>query len=565
MKKIDFTYYNINEDMDIENIEILKDIEKYGDNVEMIINNNHDWNYLKTFSYDCENLINWYPFFKNANVLEINPKTGSLSSYLCNTCEHVTIIEPSKINCKIIQKRCANMSNVNIICSSINYVNLEEKYDYIILENLSNNTLEDLLTFSTNILKETGKILYFFENSIGIQNIITSESKSKDLYSKYEVESIIKKKHLYSNFYFVFPNHYIPELIFTDEYLEINDDISYTPMYYYNHVISQDEKKIFKQIIHDKSISNLANSYFVEISKKKVKKEVLFVKYNNYRKKEYNLITYYKNHKYYKKNKFKESKEFVNDIIESNTYLSNMNMQYISLKRENEEIYSIECNGTNLLDIIRKSCFGNLKITIFYIEKFWNEIKNSYVNYKSVNTKDTIFYKYGINFDNKKHKKMHYVEKLFIDMIPQNVIVKNNEYYYFDQEWVMENAPIEFLLYRIIRYTIHELNLPDYSNSYILDIFELKEVEEEFQELEDTFVLSARNSWYQYYKDYYNFNTIEILCNNLKNKEMEIENLNKIVKRLNYDIDNLNNEIYEILGSRSWKITKPLRKIANRN
>ena len=41
-----------------------------------------------------ENLINWYPFEKDASVLEIGAGMGALTGLLCQKCDSVTAFEP---------------------------------------------------------------------------------------------------------------------------------------------------------------------------------------------------------------------------------------------------------------------------------------------------------------------------------------------------------------------------------------------------------------------------------------------------------------------------------------
>ena len=243
--------------------------------------------------------------------------------------------------------------------------------------------------------------------------------------------------------------------------------------------------------------------------------------------------------------------------------LKKMHVNIADSKKENNEIYSNCINGSNLYNIIKQECYEDVIKTENYLTQFWIDVKNKYNNFIKF-PKNNIFTKYSIKIDNEKIMNLNYVEKLYIDMIPQNVIVKDNENIFFDQEWEMEKAPIEFLLYRIIRYTIPELNLKDYSIEYFLDKLGLKEYSDIFKELEDSFIESTQNSWYKYYLNYQRPCSIESLINQLEYKEHQINDLTKSIVKLENDVNNLNAELRNIVNSKSWKITKPLRNFRKR-
>ena len=54
-------------------------------------------------------------------------------------------------------------------------------------------------------------------------------------------------------------------------------------------------------------------------------------------------------------------------------------------------------------------------------------------------------------------------------MILQNIFYIDNKYFFYDQEWIEENIPIEFLVYRTIAYNpevIKHLNLKELLNEF---------------------------------------------------------------------------------------------------
>ena len=99
---------------------------------------------------------------------------------------------------------------------------------------------------------------------------------------------------------------------------------------------------------------------------------------------------------------------------------------------------------------------------------------------------------------------------------------------------------------------------------YFLDKLGLKEYSDIFKELEDSFIESTQNSWYKYYLNYQRPCSIESLINQLEYKEHQINDLTKSIVKLENDVNNLNAELRNIVNSKSWKITKPLRNFRKR-
>lgn len=529
-------------------------------NIENLLNANHEIEELKKFSYDNRNIISWYPF-KKGKALIINTERIALINFLKKSVGYVKVV--NNINCDYsILKDFYD--DIDIVCSNIKDDKLQDKYDYVIIDKLGKYSLEYFLLYIPKLLKKEGKIFYFFNNKLGFDKLIIN-SNNEECYLKEDIERIIKNSNMKPKFYNVFPNHYVPEIIFSDEYLDVNKSISYSPMYFYSNAVSKIENTFFRNMVEYNKINDFSNSYLVIIGKEKINSEISFVRYNNYRKKEYNLITYYKNNRYYKKANFEESSKFLENIIDNHNHLKDMGINIIKYKKEGNEIFSINKVGDNLCDIFKEKCNKDVDKAKEFFNDCWNKINVIYKEFISL-PDDNIFHKYGVSIDSKKLNKLHYVDRLYIDMILQNIIVKDSKYYFFDQEWMVRKAPIEFLLFRVIWYAIEELDvdLNKYSVKYFLKDFGLEEYSDVFLELEIAFQKSIKNSWNKYYEKYKNFYSVEILMNNIEDRERRIHEMEENIKKLAGEVTFLNNEISNIYNSKSWKVTKPLRYITEK-
>ena len=71
---------------------------------------------------------------------------------------------------------------------------------------------------------------------------------------------------------------------------------------------------------------------------------------------------------------------------------------------------------------------------------------------KSEENCTNVFQKYNIEIDEETKSKLNFIKYGIFDLIFQNCFLINNEYYFYDQEWIEENIPLEFIIYRAITY-----------------------------------------------------------------------------------------------------------------
>ena len=119
-------------DVEAELFEIVKhhdDPDDYSD----ILNSDDRWPILYHLSPIRQNIINWYPFEKDASCLEIGGGCGAITGTLCKNLQKVTVVELSKRRAKINYERHKGFNNLEIMVGNLNDMEFEEKFDYITL------------------------------------------------------------------------------------------------------------------------------------------------------------------------------------------------------------------------------------------------------------------------------------------------------------------------------------------------------------------------------------------------------------------------------------------------
>ena len=110
----------------------LLEIVKSGNDIEEILLNETDGSLLYHLSDIRKNLLSWYPFDKNATILEIGSECGALTGLFCEKAKKVVAVDPSKTKCEINAYR-NDYDNLEIVAGDLDAIKFEEQFDCITL------------------------------------------------------------------------------------------------------------------------------------------------------------------------------------------------------------------------------------------------------------------------------------------------------------------------------------------------------------------------------------------------------------------------------------------------
>ena len=558
------------------------------------INNNSKENYKAIIEKDTrievvmalseirENILNWYTFKENATILEIEPNYGEITGLLCDKASKVVGIENSLKKAEAIQKRHENKENLEIIVGNIENIELQEKFDYITLigtiENLSNiftGSIEEYIELIKKFLKEDGKIILAIDNKIGMKYFSKTDStgisienhNGKNLIGLKELKKIIKDTKLIENkIYYPMPDYKFTNAIFTDEKLLSKNNLSRNIIYNSEDTIKfYEENNAYKQILEeDKEIFKMfANSYLIEIGKENnQEKNIKFISFSNIRKPEYRIKTIVENENVYKYAINDNSNKHIENIKRNIDIMKKCNLNTVDSYEENR-IVSKYTNALTLDKVIINLINENKsEEAINIIKKFKNEIETKLTQ---TNSENNVFDKYNIKYEKTNIEKMKFIEEGLWDLIFQNCFYIDEKFYFYDQEWQEEKIPIDFILYRAIKYFSQ-------IKEYIQDekLYEIMGIEQEnielFDELDDKLQLIIRD------ENVWKIHTQGMEIIDLKRKELtanhqinllNIENAKDktLLEEKNKEIQELKEQLSSVYNSKSWKITKPLRTI----
>ena len=150
----------------------------------------------------------------------------------------------------------------------------------------------------------------------------------------------------------------------------------------------------------------------------------------------------------------------------------------------------------------------------------------------------------------------------------QNCFIINNELYFYDQEWREEVVPLDFILYRAIKY-FPEIRFY-LSMEELYDILNIDEsMIDLFEKLDNKLQENIRNNlMWKIHKQGKTVKELKIekLTDNhtMHLQRTALAEKNEEINNLKNETGKLKQELESVYQSRSWKITKPLRKLTNR-
>lgn len=537
-----------------------------------------------------ENILSWYPFKENSNILEIGANLGEITGVLCQNANRVVSIESSLQKAKAIETRYKEYENLEVIAGDINDITLEETFDYIVIMGIEEKEydIEILLTYAKKHIQLDGTIFISLNNILGLNQLNGLEdvdgdpNKENKFITKKEIENILNNMELNTyKFYYPLPNYKMPNIIFTDKHLPSHESILRDlTLYTKNKLLSFEEREIYRKILYeDKNMfPEFANSFLIEISNN-IENKIEYVSFGNSRKEEYRLETVLLDEIACKKPVNEKSKEHLEKIKKNIEILKNSNI-YMLDSYENDKIISKLVKNEKSLDKCLVAIFHEKGQEEFLKEvlKFKNELENKLE--KSEEDNINIFQKYHIEIQEELQKELHFVKYGIFDLIFQNCFVIDNKYYFYDQEWMEENMPLEFIIYRAVTYLgnaekeidankiLEGLGLKNYINIFDeLENILQKQIKDDIiwrihaennktiKNMYDTLVHERNLGAIKAQEEYNKY--LQIIEEKNKTEQEYVKEIQE--KKL--EIERLQAELNGIKNSRSWKLTKPLRSL----
>lgn len=592
--KLNLEFYKEREEeiSEIEQEIIQNYIEKYEDiDYEKNFSNNITSDEVCLLSSAGQNILNWYPFEEQDTVLEIGGNLGEVTGAFIDKCKQIVTIEPNINKAKAISERYKTKENLEIIVGNLEQIKLKEKFDYIVLigiigkiEKIIGQKIElsQIIQLLEPYLKENGKFLIAVDNKFGLRyfvgnedNVLNKKFQSMigynneinkvETFTKSRLQNILNELGYNANFYYPLPDYKMPNVIFSDNQLpKYNSIDKYNPYFTQNATIIMNEIDVFREILKNDEdmFTFFANSFLVEVSKQKMPIKYKYISFNNIRKEEYRLITKIAD-------EYVE-KQVVNKL--SNNHYNTIKENIKHLEKQNIKTLDKDINGIIRSKYIQQDLLLNNIITDLLEKNEKDKVENiiekyietlNYDSYHEEEYKNTIFAKYDIEIKIPDIiKELHFQRKGLWDMTFKNCFYIDEEFYFFDQEWVEENLPTEYILYRSILYTIslrRFINIEDWFEKY--NLIKYKEL---FNALDNKLQEKIRdNRIWRFYSQNKKFN-IDETKQELINMGIRSDAQQVAIENLKKEKDNIQKEYEQYRTIQEQRFTNKMRRKVKR-
>ncbi|EET60654.1 glycosyltransferase, group 2 family protein [Marvinbryantia formatexigens DSM 14469] len=481
MAEFNLTYYKEKDrysDGAIE--EVMLDMAERGVSYEELPHEEVSFPVIYHFSAMRENILNWYPFKKDAAVLEIGAGCGAITGLLCRRAAKVVSVELSKRRASINYARHKEYDNLCIMVGNLNDMEFPEKFDYIIL----NGVLEYAISFTEGetpyetflqhmgcFLKEEGRILIAIENRLGLKYFAGAPEDHTDRYflglenypgvdtvrtfSKKELRELLERSGFPGmQFYYPYPDYKFPREIFTDETLKANG--------YGKPYRSLDGKRILlfneSEAAHSLAEEGVAdifsNSFLVDAGRtpQKQPEEILYVKSNSERRREFQILTKIirrDGERLVRKEPLcAEAEPFVRQIIANGAVRYGTDYENLPAAEKDGALEYAFVEGETLFDRIRTLAdAGDTEGIVQLLQKFYETCfagcprKEDYAG--------EAFQKlFG---SAKGQGSRACVRPANLDLICDNVYMEKQRRLVIDYEWIFDmEIPVDFIMWRLL-------------------------------------------------------------------------------------------------------------------
>ncbi len=475
MAYISYEFYNgkdVYNDGDVEQ----RLLEHYKNGTD-IDENADDIFYLTT--HIRTNILNWYPFTSDDEVLEIGSGCGTLTQMLCENCKSVYSVEGSKRRAEITYERNKNYDNLKVYAGEFGKFSIEKKFDYVILIGVFEyakrffdveNPSEYFLKEIRKVLKDTGKVLIAIENRYGLKYWAGANEDHLGMpfvglseYDKYDVQTfgvkemteLIKKIGFTKyKFYYPFPDYKLPEVIYTDKRVPNRDELRTLPIYLYGCQSDFDIRKVYSGLIDNEQFGFFSNSYIIEFGNDKAElSDVIYAKEVSYREEEFRIVTIQKEDLTFKKVALKENAE---------EHLKDMQYVYKKLREEGIPIVCQNFDTEGKLDI---ECCKGRSVAEYIASRMESE------GMEGCKAELDRLWEFYCSISD-KHKFQHPIDERLRELYPdENFILKvslldgnasnimvdeHQNYIFIDQEWMSDKElPAEFLMFFSILHIVN--------------------------------------------------------------------------------------------------------------
>ncbi len=266
------------------------DMAERGLSYEECMAENDSWPVYYHFSPVRENLLSWYDFGSDSDVLEIGAGCGAVTGAIAKGVKSVTALELTRRRAAILAQRHRELDNLHVMVGNLEDVEFDKLFDAITMIGVleyacktinSERPYDEFLRQVKSFLKPGGELIVAIENRLGLKYWYGMPEDHTAIaydglngypnggiartFSKKELTKLLNEAGFDDlTFYYPHPDYKLPIQVFSDEFLPSPGSIDQRyPVQQPAEVGSFDLAAVEDTLIENELFDQFANSFLV--------------------------------------------------------------------------------------------------------------------------------------------------------------------------------------------------------------------------------------------------------------------------------------------------------------
>lgn len=506
-------------------------IRQYGDIAyDSVMAGETDWQVFCHLTELGKGILSWYDFPPRASVLQVGAGFGTLTGCLCGKCAHVTAADRSLYRAEALSVRYAARENLDIYAGDLSEIIFPEPFDYIIviglLERIGGGSPDESIYASylkslRKWLKPGGTVLFAVENRFGLRYFCgeTEPHTGKAFhglnqyrggtpgrsFDRKEIQDMVRSAGFTRcKFYYPLPDYKLPQLIYTDARLpEKNLKERLIPYYRSGGTLVAEESELYDDIIANGVFPFFANSFLTECGTEGAGGQVLYAAVSTDRGEDRGYATVIRADGLVRKMPlYPGGRSNARRLYENILDLQAHGIPVVKHRLLEGDTLEMPCISWPTLSNYIKEIMGRDREKFLELtERIYEYILQS--SSRAPEESNALPGRLGMNCEGVRFGPI--LKKAYMELIPLNCFYhpETGEFLYFDQEFVRENYPAGYVLFRAIYYIYCFTPNAEryYPRRLLLQKYDLEDTWEIYLEEEYRFLEEVRRK--QQYKQFY--------------------------------------------------------------
>lgn len=483
-------------------------------------------------------ILNWYEWKEDARVLEIGGEFGALTGLLCERCQYVATVEYGLFKAESIERRYRNKDNLHIYAGNLMDMEFTERFDYVVmvgsLERQCGGSQDTqayvaYLKQIRSLLQPQGKLLVAVDNRYGLRyfcgdaepytgkpfagiNHYPSGSKGYT-FSRQEIKDMLEGAGFqHTRFYYPLPDYKLAQMVYSDEYPP-QKDLGERLLFYHarTDTLLVPEQQLYADLIDNHVFPFFANSFLTESGMSEQETAVIFAAVTTDRGKEHGLATSVqmelggdREWQVKKRPLYPEGTASIQDVYENMMDLKQRGVPIVPHVMDRGALVMPYMPQATCSDYLRQLVAEKERGRFEHIfELIYENIRKS--SEAACEDENALL---GAACPDIDYGPI--LRRCYLDMVPFNCFYVDGRLLYFDQEFVKENYPASYPMYRALMYTYAftpgaEELVP---LQEMRDRYGLSKLWDIYRKEEDRFVFCNRR--YDVYRNFYRWTEYDI-------------------------------------------------------